>query len=309
MDIENLGRPGSAYHVIMSIDYSDDYPPNYISNILSELLAGIDGIKDHPSKPFIRINRYNDSVIVYDMEFWIDFADYLHIPNEVKNKLYYMDMLGVMVNLGNTFVQDVSREDLLAIFTVERWSDVNPEWPEEKILRYIPTPANGEFGFFVERIFNNESDILLDMPNTIMDSDPAVLMDGVIENIYAIGVVGYANSIKRSDELALLSIGQIPADLQAAEDGLYPLTRPLLLYTDSHTLQEKPQVAAFISYVLNHVEEELEPIGYLPVNERVQEEVWTIFLETVRSTERFLPKIDGIQSGAEGPAILADIEN
>ncbi|MEM7534864.1 MAG: mechanosensitive ion channel family protein [Chloroflexota bacterium] len=88
--VENLGHPGSMYHMIITIDYSDDYPPNYISDILLELLQGIDGIHEQPSKPFVRISSYGDSVIIYDMEFWIDFTDYLRIPHEVNNRLYYI---------------------------------------------------------------------------------------------------------------------------------------------------------------------------------------------------------------------------
>jgi len=216
-----------------------------------------------------------------------------------------MDMLAVVVNAGNTFVQNASLEELALLFTAERWSDINPEWPEEPILRYTPSSARGEFGFFVERVFNDEADLLLNAPNTTLEDDMDVLMEQVVADVNTIGLVGYTHYVKRADELTPLSISEVPATLESAVSGVYPLTRPLMLYTDASTLQRKPQVANFVSYLLNDVEALLEQIGYVAVNERIKEEVWSTLLQAVQSDERFVPEIDGVQVRPDSATILA----
>ena len=88
--IHNYGRSGTPYRMDMSIDYSDDYPPNYIMGILAELLENLDRIKDEPALPYVRVNSYGDSVIIYDMIFWIDFDDYFAVQTELNSKLFYI---------------------------------------------------------------------------------------------------------------------------------------------------------------------------------------------------------------------------
>jgi ABC-type phosphate transport system substrate-binding protein len=44
-----------------------------------------------------------------------------------------------------------------AIFTTaERWSDVRAEWPDEPIVRYIPSIDSGTLDFFVEKVYVEE---------------------------------------------------------------------------------------------------------------------------------------------------------
>jgi len=88
--IHNYGRSGTAYRMEMPIDYSDDYPPNYIMGILAELLENLDKIRDEPARPYVRVNSYGDSVIIYDMVFWIDFDDYYAVQTELNSKLFYI---------------------------------------------------------------------------------------------------------------------------------------------------------------------------------------------------------------------------
>ena len=49
------------------------------------------------------------------------------------------DALAVSVSTDNDFVEDVTAEELAAIFsTAETWADVRSEWPAEPIQRFIP---------------------------------------------------------------------------------------------------------------------------------------------------------------------------
>ncbi len=64
------------------------------------------------------------------------------------------DALAIVVNRQNTFLQNITLDELRAIFTgAERWSDVNAAWPAEPIVRYIPGIESGTLDFFAEEVF------------------------------------------------------------------------------------------------------------------------------------------------------------
>jgi hypothetical protein len=72
------------------------------------------------------------------------------------------DALAVIVSNENSFLTDVTQEELKQIFTTAvTWSDVNPAWPDEPIYRYIPGADSGTLDFFAETVLNES---LADLP-------------------------------------------------------------------------------------------------------------------------------------------------
>lgn len=75
-----------------------------------------------------------------------------------------MDAMVIAVSRENTFLTDVTKDELAQIFTgAEFWSDVNSEWPSEPIERFTPTAASGTLDVFVDEIFTQS---LADLPST-----------------------------------------------------------------------------------------------------------------------------------------------
>lgn len=73
-----------------------------------------------------------------------------------------IDALAVVVSQENSFLGNVTQEELRQIYTTaERWSDVDPSWPDEPIRRYIPGADSGTLDFFTETIFQAD---LADLP-------------------------------------------------------------------------------------------------------------------------------------------------
>lgn len=67
------------------------------------------------------------------------------------------DALAVVVSQENEFLQGVTTEELREIFTeYETWSEVNPEYPNEPIRRYIPGEDSGTLDFFAGVTFQRE---------------------------------------------------------------------------------------------------------------------------------------------------------
>jgi ABC-type phosphate transport system substrate-binding protein len=51
------------------------------------------------------------------------------------------------------------------------------------------------------------------------------------------------------------------------------------MYSTPQIMQEKPQVAGFLNYVLTNVNEEIRPVGYFPMSEEAINEEKREFLE------------------------------
>lgn len=186
------------------------------------------------------------------------------------------DALAVVVSKENTFLTDVTMEELAKIFSssAQKWSDVNPAWPSEDILRYIPGTDSGTFDFFIEFVMrpvfgkDDEADkkAALQAANLNQSEDDNVLVQGVEGSPYAIGYFGYAYFQENQDRLKAVSINGVAPDFDSAESGTYKLARPLFIYSDAKIMAEKPQVAAFINFFLTFVNEEIEAVGYFPAS-------------------------------------------
>lgn len=73
------------------------------------------------------------------------------------------DALALVVSSENTFLKDVTVEQLQQIFTsAEKWSDVDPGWPDAPIERFIPGADSGTLDFFTETVFSGVE--LADLP-------------------------------------------------------------------------------------------------------------------------------------------------
>lgn len=192
------------------------------------------------------------------------------------------DALSVVVSQENTFVTDVTLEELALIFsTAETWADVRPEWPAEPIQRFIPGTDSGTFDYFVEEIFDNDDAPILAASNTQMSEDDNVLVQGVQGSPYAIGFFGFAYYQENADTLKVLSLNGVAPTAETAESGEYPISRPLFIYSDAKIMQEKPQVAAFIYFYLTHVNEEILDVGYFPASQASLDEALNTWSQAV----------------------------
>ena len=177
------------------------------------------------------------------------------------------DALAVTVSAENDFVSEITLEELALIFsTADTWSDVRAEWPEEAIQRFIPGTDSGTFDYFVEEVFDEDEEPILSA-NPQLSEDDNVLVQGIAGSPYAVGFFGYAYYIENEDALNILNIEGIKANAESTDDGSYPLSRPLYIYSDAGIMMEKPQVNAFINFYLTQVNEEVIDVGYFPASE------------------------------------------
>ena len=214
----------------------------------------------------------------------------LATPREPIGFQVGIDALAITVSKENTWLTDVTKAELAAIFsTAAKWSDVRPEWPAEPIQRFSPGTDSGTFDYFVEAIMAPANQVdgaanvpageeaILNADDIQFSEDDNVLVQGVEGSEFAIGYFGFAYYQENADRLTILSVEGMEPTAETAESGEYPLSRPLFIYSDATIMREKPQVASFIWFFLNNVNDEIGDVGYFPVSDaKLQEaiEAW-----------------------------------
>ena len=120
-------------------------------------------------------------------------------------------------------------------------------------------PETLTLGYYKEQV--------LAAPRTATSEDDETLVNGVIDRPSAISFFGYAYYHNHQDRLKLISVDGLAPSPQTVATGQYSLTRPLYIYTSAQLLQEKPQLAAFAKYYLQHANDRIEGSGYFAVPE------------------------------------------
>jgi len=184
------------------------------------------------------------------------------------------DALAIVVSPNNYFVEDLSLEQLaLAYSTASTWADVDPSFPAHPIGRFSPGTDSGTFDYFVEAVLEDDPEPLLAASNLQLSEDDNVLVQGVegdsctegdVSTSCAIGYFGFAYYSENAAGLTLVAVDGVEASGDNVGNGTYPLARPLFIYSDASIMAEKPQVASFIAYYLEVVNDVIGDVGYFP---------------------------------------------
>jgi phosphate transport system substrate-binding protein len=189
------------------------------------------------------------------------------------------DALTVVISADNDFVTALTKEQLGKIFTAQytKWNEVDPSFPAEAILVYGPGADSGTFDYFNEVIVAplypdaaGKADIaagkaaLLGAKGAQFSEDDNVLVQGVEGSKYSIGYFGFAYYSENAGKLKAVAVEGVEPSQATVDDGTYPISRPLFMYSDANILKEKSQVAAFIYFYLTNVNDNISDIGYFP---------------------------------------------
>jgi phosphate transport system substrate-binding protein len=185
------------------------------------------------------------------------------------------DGLAVLVNPKNHWVDCLTVEQLKAIWqpesAIEKWSDVDPEWPDGEIELYGPGTDSGTFDYFTEVIVGETAKSRDDYTQS---EDDNVLVTGVAGDEYSLGYFGLAYYEENREKLKLLAVDGgdgncVKPTMETVRDNTYqPLSRPLFIYVRKSSL-ERPEVKTFVQFYLDNVGSLVPVVGYVPVSEEV----------------------------------------
>jgi phosphate transport system substrate-binding protein len=180
------------------------------------------------------------------------------------------DGITVVVNPKNDAIKTLSVAQLKTIWapdsTVKTWKDVDPSWPDRKIVLYSPDKDSGTFEFFTEAIVGKAKSQRDDVQAS---SDDNTLVSGVAGDLDGLGYFGYAYYSANQDKLRSVAVQAGPDAPPVSpnpgtilDKSYTPLARPLYIYVKNSAMR-RPEVAAFLKYYLEKVGSLAEKAGYV----------------------------------------------
>ncbi|MEN0111706.1 MAG: PstS family phosphate ABC transporter substrate-binding protein, partial [Planctomycetota bacterium] len=188
------------------------------------------------------------------------------------------DGIAVVVNPQNDWVDCLTVAQLAAMWRpdepAQKWSDVEPDWPDERIRLYGPGTDSGTFDYFTKAIVGEEKACRSDFAAS---EDDNVLVTGIANDKYALGYFGFAYYDENRDTLKVLGVRQengdcVKPEISTIRSNEYrPLSRPLYLYV-RHSLLERPEGVEFVQFYLDESAALATEVGYVPVSDEVDAE-------------------------------------
>ena len=189
------------------------------------------------------------------------------------------DALTIAVNPENDWVDCMTTEELQTLWapdsSVERWSDIRAEWPNEPINLFGPATTSGTFDYFTETIVGEADASRTDY---FPSEEDEVLAENVTNDPYALVYLGYAYYAEDTDRLKAVAVdsgeGCVEPSVENIENNTYtPLSRPLFIYVSDQALQNKPAVRDFVTFYLSEdTREVIADTGYALLDDSAYEE-------------------------------------
>jgi phosphate transport system substrate-binding protein len=150
---------------------------------------------------------------------------------------------------------------------VKSLSEIDPKLPDAELSLFGPGTDSGTFDFFTEQINGEEGVSRTDYEPS---EDDNVLVQGVEGEDGGLGYFGFSYYEQNQDKLNLVGIDAggecITPDADNIQDGSYkPLSRPLLMYPSKKALK-RPEVKAFMDYVVENYQAIAEASQIVPMS-------------------------------------------
>jgi phosphate transport system substrate-binding protein len=151
---------------------------------------------------------------------------------------------------------------------VKRLSDVDPKLPDTELSLFGPGTDSGTFDFFTDEINGEEG---VSREDYQPSEDDNVLVQGVEGEAGGLGYFGFSYFEQNQDKLNLVGVdggeGCVKPSLESIQSGEYtPLARPLFMYPSDKSLK-RPEVTAFMDYVLENYQSIAEAAQIVPMSQ------------------------------------------
>jgi phosphate transport system substrate-binding protein len=187
------------------------------------------------------------------------------------------DALTVVAN-KNVPVDCITTEQLKKIWSpsaegkITNWKQVDPSFPDMPLKLFGPGTDSGTFDYFTEEINGEEG---VSRPDYEASEDDNVLVEGVANTPGGMGYFGYTYYEENTDKLKALEVdsgnGCVAPSPQTAQSGEYtPLARPLFIYVNSKSYADKEQVASYVDFYIQNLQQITEAAKYIQLNDQQQ---------------------------------------
>jgi phosphate transport system substrate-binding protein len=159
---------------------------------------------------------------------------------------------------------------------VKNLKEVDPSLPDTELSLFGPGTDSGTFDFFTDEINGEEGVSRKDYQPS---EDDNVLVQGVEGEAGGLGYFGFSYYEQNQDKLNLVGVdggdGCVTPSSETIQSGEYkPLSRPLFMYPSAKALK-RPEVKAFIDYVIENQQTIAEASQIIPMNQAQADEAKT----------------------------------
>nr|WP_232106332.1 PstS family phosphate ABC transporter substrate-binding protein [Pseudomonas mendocina] len=184
-----------------------------------------------------------------------------------------MDSIAVVVNPANTWVDDISVDELKKLWSpstenkFNSWRDLRPEWPDTPIVLFGRGQDSGTYDVFTQAIVGTTHSSRQDYKAS---EDEEFLANAIAAEPNALGFFGIGAYHRHWDTLKLVAVdagnGAVFPTLETVAQNQYqPLTRPLFLYVSQRSLAERPLLGRFLAHYLEGLPGWIHFTGYMPL--------------------------------------------
>ncbi len=201
------------------------------------------------------------------------------------------DALTVVMNPRNAFIKAMTVAELKMMWEpaaqgkIMRWNQVNPAWPDAPIKLFGAGSDSGTFDYFTEAI-NGKSKA--SRGDFTASEDDNVLVQGVSQDVNAIGYFGYAYFAENQSRLKAVPIIEkegkpavSPSEATVLDGTYQPLSRPIFIYVNAKSLA-KPEVREFADYYMKTAAKIAKEVKYVPLPGKA----YTIGLEHIAKMKK-----------------------
>lgn len=154
---------------------------------------------------------------------------------------------------------------------IANYSELGAGYPDQKVSFFTPGTESGTYDYFTETVLETDAEQRTKDVQTSADDNQIVT--GIEGTEGALGYVGYAFADQQKDKLKILKVdggdGCVAPSIDTIADGSYtPLSRPLFMYPSTDAVA-KPEVKAFIQYVLDNNEKVVTAADYVPLTDEL----------------------------------------
>ena len=194
----------------------------------------------------------------------VDFVEF-HVVN---------DGLAVVVNPQNDWIDCFTVEQLNAIWspdsTIDNWSQVpDGDYPDVAMPLAGPGTDSGTFDYFTEVVNGDGGASRSDYQAS---EDDNVIVQAVSGSEGGVGYFGLSYVQENEGSIKAVPVENeagecVAPSVETVQDGSYnPLGRPLFIYAKTESFQ-RPEVQAFIQYLLDNNQTIAETALYVPLTE------------------------------------------
>ncbi|WP_296699029.1 PstS family phosphate ABC transporter substrate-binding protein [Thiocapsa sp. UBA6158] len=192
-----------------------------------------------------------------------------------------LDALTVVINPKNDWVDFLTVDELKTMWepaaqdTIKNWNQIRDGFPDRPLKLFGAGTDSGTYDYFVEAIIGEKSS----RGDFTASEDDNVLVQGVASDVDAIGFFGLAYYEENQGKLKAVPISWKGADpvspsVETAKNATYqPLSRPIFMYVNKKSADEKPHVVRFMEFYLSteHAPELVKEVGYVPLPDKAYE--------------------------------------